>query len=132
MQTLSGEKGFRQGVFGRFLKVTLEVRAPEAAPNLPLNRGPLLGTPKACLNDLSALWEASGLDPLLFPTWTLLASAMVDMFNKAELKDHMGPFAGQVSGLITEIKPAAQIVEDMVEEAVDILTRRLSENVNAR
>ncbi|MBL6968181.1 MAG: nitronate monooxygenase, partial [Desulfobacteraceae bacterium] len=40
-----------------------------------------------------------------------------------------GPFAGQVSGLITEIRPAAQIVEDMVEEAADILSRKLPENV---
>jgi len=89
-------------------------------------------TSRAIYNRFHDLWEESGLDPLPFPTQSLLASAMVDMFNKAELNDHMGPFAGQVSGLITEIKPAAQIVEDMVEEAVDILTRSLPERVIAK
>jgi hypothetical protein len=37
--------------------------------------------------------------------------------------------AGQVSSLIKEIKPAAQVLEEMVAEAVDILTRRLPGSV---
>jgi NAD(P)H-dependent flavin oxidoreductase YrpB (nitropropane dioxygenase family) len=77
------------------------------------------------------LWETSGLDALEFPTQVLFASAMADMFNQAENKEFMGPFSGQVSGLISEIKPAAQILEEMVEEAADILTRRLPESVQA-
>lgn len=43
-----------------------------------------------------------------------------------------GGLAGQVSGLIKEIKPAARVLEEMVEEAVEILTRRLPENVAAK
>ena len=39
---------------------------------------------------------------------------------------------GQVVGLIKEIKPAAAILEDMVEEAADILTRKLPERVFAK
>jgi NAD(P)H-dependent flavin oxidoreductase YrpB (nitropropane dioxygenase family) len=78
------------------------------------------------------LWEESGLSPLPFPTQGLLASAMVDMFNRAERNEYIGPFAGQVVGLIHEIKPAAEIVEEMVEQAVDILTRRLPERVIAK
>jgi len=34
--------------------------------------------------------------------------------------------------MITAIKPAAQILEDMVEEAVEVLTRRLPESVIAK
>jgi NAD(P)H-dependent flavin oxidoreductase YrpB (nitropropane dioxygenase family) len=78
------------------------------------------------------LWEESGLEPLPFPVQTLLASAVVEMFNKAQMKEYMGPFAGQVVGLIKEIKPAAQILEDMVEEAAEILTRKLPERVVAK
>jgi hypothetical protein len=37
-----------------------------------------------------------------------------------------------VAGLIHEIEPAARIVEKMVEEAADILTRRLPESVVVR
>ncbi len=75
------------------------------------------------------LWESSGLEPLPFPVQGAFASAVVDMLNRAEKKEYMGPFSGQVSGLIKEIKPAAEILEDMVEEAADILTRKLPEGV---
>ncbi len=88
-------------------------------------------TSRATYSRFHDLWDESGLDPLPFPMQVLLASAMVEMFRKAGKKDYMGPFAGQVVGLIHEIKPAAQILEDMVEEAVDVLTRRLPEQVVA-
>jgi len=86
-------------------------------------------TSRATYNRFHDLWEESGLDPLPFPTQVMFASAIVDMFNAAGLEDFIGPFAGQVAGLIHEIKPAAQIVADMVEEAADILGRRLRETV---
>jgi len=69
-------------------------------------------TSRAIYNSFHDLWEHSGLEPLPFPTQSLFASAMAEMFNKAEKKEFMGPFSGQVSGLINEIKPAAQILED--------------------
>jgi nitronate monooxygenase len=78
------------------------------------------------------LWEHSGLEPLPFPVQVLFASALADMFNQAKRKEYMGPFSGQVSGLIKEIKPAGQVLEDMVEEAVDVLTRKLPEAVIAK
>jgi nitronate monooxygenase len=89
-------------------------------------------TSRATYSRFHDLWDESGLEPLPFPMQVLLASAMVEMFRKAEMKDYMAPFAGQVVGLIKEIKPAAQILEDMVEEAVEILTRRLPERVIAK
>lgn len=89
-------------------------------------------TSRATYNKFHDLWESSGLEPLPFPTQVLLASALVEMFNRANKVEYIGPFAGQISGLITEIKPAAKVVEEMVEEAVDILTRRLPETVIAK
>jgi nitronate monooxygenase len=89
-------------------------------------------TSRAIYNKLHDLWETSGLDPLPFPMQVLLASAMVEMFNRAGMEDYIGPFSGQVAGLIKEIKPAADILNDMVAEAVDVLTRRLPENVIAK
>ncbi len=88
-------------------------------------------TSRATYNRFHDLWETSGLDPLPFPVQVLFASAMVEMFTRAQKLEYVGPFAGQVSGLIREIKPAAQILNDMVEEAVDILTRRLRQEVTA-
>jgi NAD(P)H-dependent flavin oxidoreductase YrpB (nitropropane dioxygenase family) len=89
-------------------------------------------TSRATYSRFHDLWEESGLEPLPFPVQTLLASAVVEMFNKEQMKEYMGPFAGQVVGLIKEIKPAAQILEDMVEEAAEILTRKLPERVTAK
>ena len=86
-------------------------------------------TSRATFNKFHTLWEGSGLEPLPFPTQVLMASAMVEMFNKAGKKEFIGPVAGQVSGLIQEIKPAAEILRDMVEEAAEILTKKLPENV---
>lgn len=89
-------------------------------------------TSRTINNRFHDLWEQSGLKPLPFPTQVFLSSAMAEMFNKANKKEFMGPFSGQVSGMITEIKPAAKILEDMVEEAVDVLTRRLPGSVVAK
>ena len=61
----------------------------------------------------------------------MLASGMVDMFLKGKANDYVAPFSGQVSGLIKEIKPAAKVLEEMVEETVDILARRMPENITA-
>jgi hypothetical protein len=67
-----------------------------------------------------------------FPTQVLLASAIVEMFIRAEKKEYVGPFAGQVSGLIKEIKPAAELLVDMVSEAADILASGLPERVKLK
>ena len=88
-------------------------------------------TSRATYNRFHDLWEEAELEPLQFPLQVVLASAVVDMFNRAGNVEYVGPFAGQVAGLIDEVKPAATIVEEMVEEAVDILTRRLPETVTA-
>ncbi len=89
-------------------------------------------TSRATYNRFHDLWETSGLDPLPFPVQVLFASAMVEMFTRAGKFEYVGPFAGQISGLIREIKPAGEILMDLVEGAVDVLTRRLPESVTAR
>jgi nitronate monooxygenase len=89
-------------------------------------------TSRTIYNRFHDLWEQSGLEPLPFPVQNMFASALAEMFNKAEKKEFMGPFSGQIAGLITEIKPAAQILKDLVEEAVEVLTRKLPESVAAR
>ena len=62
----------------------------------------------------------------------LLASALIGSFHKAGKYEYVGPFSGQVSGLIDEIKSAREVVEEMVEQAVDILIRKLPETVQVR
>ncbi len=88
-------------------------------------------TSRAIYSKLHDLWEQAGLEPLPFPTQVALASGLVEMFLKGNKLDYVAPFAGQVSGLIKEIKPARRVLEEMVEETVDILTRRMPENIIA-
>lgn len=89
-------------------------------------------TLRASLNQFHQLWDESGLDPLPFPTQVLISSALLWGFIETNKVDYIGGLAGQISGIINEIKPARQVLEEMVEEAVDILTRRLPESVIAR
>jgi len=89
-------------------------------------------TLRASLNEFHRLWDASGLDPLPFPTQVLISSSLLWPFVEASQTDYVGGLAGQISGLIRDIKPAAQVLEEMVEEAVDILTRKLPASVIAQ
>ena len=88
-------------------------------------------TSRAIYNKFHDLWDQAGLDPLPFPMQITLASGLVDMFLKGNKLDYVAPFSGQVSGLIHEIKPAHQVLEDIVEETVEILTRKMPESITA-
>lgn len=82
-------------------------------------------TSRASYTKYHDLWSSSGLPALPFPFQVLFSSALLGGFIKGGIDDHVGGFAGQVSGLIHEIKPAASVLEEMVEETIDILKRRL-------
>ncbi|MFP4446806.1 MAG: nitronate monooxygenase, partial [Desulfosudaceae bacterium] len=71
-------------------------------------------TSRANLTRFHELWDTSGLEPLPFPFQVLLASALLEGFVRTGQNDYVSGFAGQVSGLIHEIKPAAQVVSEMV------------------
>ena len=88
-------------------------------------------TSRTIYNKFHDLWDQTGLDPLPFPMQVTLASGLVDMFLKGNELDYVAPFSGQISGLIKEIKPAGQVLEEMVEETVDILTRKMPEDITA-
>jgi nitronate monooxygenase len=78
------------------------------------------------------LWEESGLEFLPFGQQGLLSTALIGSFNAAKKFEYVGPFGGQVAGLIDEIKPAGQIVEEMVAEAVDILGRKIPAMIDVK
>ncbi len=74
-------------------------------------------------------WDESGLTSLPFPLQIMISSALLSGFIQANIDDYIGGFAGQASGMIKEIKPAAEVLIDMVEEAADILSKGLPESV---
>jgi NAD(P)H-dependent flavin oxidoreductase YrpB (nitropropane dioxygenase family) len=89
-------------------------------------------TLRASYNRFHDIWDASKLKPLPFPTQVLLSSAMLASFIEADKTAYVGGLAGQVSVLIDEIKPARQVLEELVEETVEILARKLPQNVKVQ
>jgi NAD(P)H-dependent flavin oxidoreductase YrpB (nitropropane dioxygenase family) len=86
-------------------------------------------TLRATYSGFHDLWDKSGLDPLPFPMQIMISSALLASFIEANKGDYVTGPAGQISGIIDQVKPAAQVLEEMVEEAADILSRRLPERV---
>ena len=88
-------------------------------------------TLRAIRSKFHEAWEASGLTALPFPLQIFVSSALFGGFIEANQDEYIGGFAGQASGMIHEIKPAGEVLLDMVEQAADILTHKLPENVHA-
>ncbi len=86
-------------------------------------------TLRASYSGFHDLWDKSGLEPLPFPIQMMVSSALLASIIEANQKDYVTGPAGQISAIIDQVKPARQVLEEMVEEAADILTRRLRENV---
>jgi NAD(P)H-dependent flavin oxidoreductase YrpB (nitropropane dioxygenase family) len=117
---------------GGALEVNKERILQSTDEDTRVSRGYTGKTLRASLNKFHRLWDASALDPLPFPTQVLISSALLWGFLEANKTDYVGGLAGQISGLIEDIKPARQVLEEMVDETVDILTKRLPENVVAK
>ena len=62
----------------------------------------------------------------------LLSSALLASFIEADKTAYVGGLAGQVSVLIDKIKPASQVLEEMVEETIEILSEKLPQTVTAK
>jgi nitronate monooxygenase len=89
-------------------------------------------TLRASYNKFHDLWAESGLEPLPFPSQVMISSALLAAFIEANQEDYVGGLAGQISGIINEIKPARQVLEEMVGETVEILGKRLPESVKIK
>ena len=68
-------------------------------------------------------WEASGLDMLPMPLQGTLMSGFNQSAEKAGRHDLIFNPAGQVAGMVNEARPAAEIMEDLVDETLAVLER---------
>jgi len=82
-------------------------------------------TLRAINNKLIETWDASGVRPLPMPFQPLLMMDLLEGLEKAGMTDFLSGLAGQVSGMITEVKPAAEIMKDIVNQAVELLQGKL-------
>ncbi|MGD9891812.1 MAG: NAD(P)H-dependent flavin oxidoreductase [Dehalococcoidia bacterium] len=69
--------------------------------------------------------------PLPMPLQGILAGPVLQAVTDYKIEPFMGSPAGQVIGTITELKPAREIVFDIVEEARDVLESVLGEPAEA-
>jgi NAD(P)H-dependent flavin oxidoreductase YrpB (nitropropane dioxygenase family) len=68
------------------------------------------------------VWDAPDAPPPLpMPLQGILVSDVLTAVRENRIADFMGSPAGQVVGMIDEMKPAAQVIFDMVDEAQEVL-----------
>ncbi len=75
-------------------------------------------------NPFILAWERSGLQALPMGQQAALIRDLEYSIKKAGRKDLLMNAAGQTSGMLTQQRPAAEILTEMVDEAADVLARR--------
>lgn len=86
-------------------------------------------TLRAINNKLIEAWDKSGVPTLPMPLQSLLTMEFLAGLHEAGMTDYLSGLAGQISGMITEVKSAAQVMEEIVSEAIEVLKDRLPAEV---
>jgi len=74
-------------------------------------------------NRLIAAWDKAGLPTLPMPMQSISIIPILDGAYEAKMADIVPAPAGQIVGMIKELKPAKQVVEEMVAGALQVLDR---------
>ncbi len=82
-------------------------------------------------NPLIEAWEGSGIQALPMGLQGLLIQDLVYSVRKAGREDLLMNAAGQVSGMLHQLRPAGDILHDMVAGAAEILARTIPATVTA-
>jgi nitronate monooxygenase len=82
-------------------------------------------------NPMIEAWEAAGIQPMPMGLQGLLIQDLVYTCRKNGREDLLMNAAGQVSGMLTAERSAADILNGMVSQAADIITNRLPKAVPA-
>ena len=80
-------------------------------------------------NPLIQAWEALNIKALPMGLQGLLIADLVAGIRQAGKDELLMNAAGQAAGLITTLRPAGEVLQEMVEGAVEVLTERLPANV---
>ena len=72
-------------------------------------------------NVIIGAWDSSGLDPLPMPLQGVLMESFLKAAEEAGRFDLINNPAGQIGGMLKERKPAAQILDELIEGAVEVL-----------
>jgi len=83
-------------------------------------------------NPIQDAFDNSGLKPLPVIIQVLLMLDLINSLSKAKRHDLLCSPAGQIAGMLKDVRPAKDILNDMVKEAVDILNEKLPARVKAK
>lgn len=81
------------------------------------------------VNPLIEAWEEAKVATLPFPLQGLLIREVTAAAEKAGRQELMMNPAGQISGMFRRLRPAREILEEMVEQAAEVLQRVLPSRV---
>lgn len=82
-------------------------------------------------NPLAEAWEALGVKALPMGLQGLLIADLIASARAAGKDELLMNAAGQAAGMIHRLRPAREVVEDLVRGAVEVLTQRLPAAVRA-
>jgi NAD(P)H-dependent flavin oxidoreductase YrpB (nitropropane dioxygenase family) len=82
-------------------------------------------------NPLAEAWEALGVKALPMGLQGLLIADLIAGARAAGKDELLMNAAGQAAGMITRLRPAREVVEDLVRGAVEVLTQRLPAAIRA-
>jgi nitronate monooxygenase len=74
-------------------------------------------------NKFQETWEKRGWPVLPTPRQNVLLADLLEGIRQAKLEGYTLPVGGQISGMIKKIKPAAEVVNEIAEEATHILEK---------
>jgi len=77
-------------------------------------------------NKFQGTWEGQQGPILKTPLQNVLVADLQQGVREAEKEEYVYAVAGQISGMIKEIKPAAQVVDEIVEETIHVLEKMRS------
>lgn len=72
-------------------------------------------------NRLIELWEEKGPRPLPMPYQSILMSPLLSSLRENNKREFLSGYAGQIVGILKEIKPAASLVREITEQAAALL-----------
>jgi NAD(P)H-dependent flavin oxidoreductase YrpB (nitropropane dioxygenase family) len=81
-------------------------------------------------SQLIELWESEQGPILPFPLQLVLVQDFFNALADSAMPEYLSSAAGQICGLLKEVKPARQVVEDMVNQAVGILKEEIPSRVS--
>jgi NAD(P)H-dependent flavin oxidoreductase YrpB (nitropropane dioxygenase family) len=83
-------------------------------------------------NKLIDYWDKSGVSYLPMPLQGLLVGDLFAAIAKSGKRELVSPYAGQGAGLIKKIRTPAEIIEDMVQGALEILSEKVPQRIGLK